>query len=362
MKYIDEYRDPDLARKIVASIKHISTKPANIMEFCGGHTNAIMRNGIRQLLPANIRMLSGPGCPVCVSSNADIDKAIALANLPGVIVTTFGDMIRVPGSYSNLQQARAGGADIRIVYSPQDAVRIAEKNPSKSIVFIAVGFETTAPGIASSILEAQSLKLTNYYVLSLLKNTPAVIKAVLELGEVKIDGILGPGHVCAVLGSVPFEFIARDYGIPFVISGFEPVDIIASINNIILQIEEGKAEVGIAYKRGVKSGGNKKAREIMHTVFEAGNAEWRGIGSIPSSGFKLSAGYRQFDAIVHFNPKVPPPREAAGCICGEVLRAIKTPDQCKLFRKVCMPESPVGPCMVSSEGTCAAYYSYGDKL
>jgi len=361
MKYIDEYRNPDLVRKVVSRIRRLSTKPANIMEFCGGHTTAIMRNGLRQLLPPTVKMLSGPGCPVCVSSNADIDAAIALANLPDVIITTFGDMIRVPGSYSNLQQARAGGADVRIVYSPQDAVRMAEQNPAKSVIFIAIGFETTAPGIAASIMEAESLNLKNYYVLCLLKTTPTVVKAVLDLGEIKLDGILGPGHVSAVLGSRPFEYIPGDYGIPFVISGFEPLDILVSIANIVQQVEEGKAEIGIAYRRGVRSEGNSRALEIMHTVFENESASWRGIGTIPGSGMKLSGKYNRFDAMKNFNPELPPVKEAAGCICGEILRAIKTPDQCRLFRKICMPESPVGPCMVSSEGTCAAYYAYGEN-
>jgi len=361
MKYIDEYRNSELAKKIIAEINRLSTKQVNLMEFCGGHTVAIMRNGLRQLLPPTIKMLSGPGCPVCVTANADIDRAIALAGLPDVIITTFGDMIKVPGSYSSLRHARAEGADIRIVYSTLDALQIAAENPGKSVIFIGIGFETTAPTIAASIIEARSRNLKNYSVLCLVKTCPPVVKAVLDLGEIKIDGIIGPGHVSAVTGTIPFEFISRDYGIAFVVSGFEPMDILMTVEMLVRQIETGKPEVDIAYRRGVKPEGNSKALDMINRVFKVESADWRGIGVIPGSGLKIRNDYGMFDAALNFNVELPPVKEPAGCICGEVLRAIKTPEQCPLFSKVCSPENPVGPCMVSSEGTCAAYYAYGEK-
>jgi hydrogenase expression/formation protein HypD len=359
MKFIDEYRDVELAKKLVARIEHLSTKPARLMEFCGGHTVAIMRNGIRQLLPPTVEMLSGPGCPVCVTANADIDKAIAMARLPNVIITTFGDMLKVPGSYSSLQQARAGGADIRIVYSTQDALQIARDNPNKSVIFLGIGFETTAPTIAASILQANQEKSENFYVLCLLKLCPPIMKALLDLGELKLDGIVCPGHVSAIIGSQPYEFIPRDYGVACAVSGFEPLDILLSVAMLVEQIEEGKPVVEIAYRRGVKPEGNEKALELMGSAFVVDSADWRGIGMVPASGLKLKQGYGRFDAEQAFPVTLEPVREAKGCICGDILRGVKTPEECKLFRKACSPDHPVGPCMVSSEGACAAYYSYG---
>jgi hydrogenase expression/formation protein HypD len=359
MKYLDEYRNVELSHKIVNRIKVISSKKVRLMEFCGGHTVAIMRNGLRQLLPPTIEMLSGPGCPVCVTANADIDKAIALSSLPDVIITTFGDMIKVPGSYSSLQQTRADGADIRIVYSTQDAIKIAQENPDKSVIFLGIGFETTAPTIAASILQAKETKVRNFYVLSLVKLCPPVVKAVLDLGEIKLDGILGPGHVSAIIGSHQYEFIPRDYGIAFVISGFEALDILFAVERLIEQIENNKPDVEIAYRRGIKPKGNQKALEIMNTVFKIDSADWRGIGVIPGSGLKLRREFAQFDAEQAFEVKLLPVIEAKGCICGEILRGVKTPQNCKLFHRICTPENPIGPCMVSSEGACAAYYMYG---
>jgi hydrogenase expression/formation protein HypD len=365
VKFIDEYQDSELARKLAYRIAKHATRQIRLMEFCGGHTHAIMRYGIRQLVPKTVEMRSGPGCPVCVSATADLDKAIALSHLPGVIITTFGDMVRVPGSHSSLQKAKAEGANIRIVYSTMDALGIAKANPERSVIFIGIGFETTAPTIAASIIKAKRKGIENFYVLSLLKLTPPVMRALLDLGEVKLDGIIGPGHVCVITGSYPYEFIPRNYGVACVISGFEPLDILLGIDKLVEQIEDGQPKVEIAYPRGVKPQGNRKALELMNQVFEIDDANWRGIGIVPQSGLKINEEYRHFDADRAFggllraagNDK--PAREPEGCRCGDILRGVATPPQCRLFAKVCTPENPVGPCMVSSEGACAAYYQYG---
>jgi hydrogenase expression/formation protein HypD len=358
MKFVNEYRDPELGRKLLERIHRLSQKPARLMEFCGGHTVAIFKHGLRQLLPPNIQMLSGPGCPVCVTSAADLDKAIALGKLPGVIITSFGDMIRVPGSRSSLQQAKAEGADVRIVYSAQDALGIARDNPDKSVVFIGIGFETTAPTIAASILQAEQEKLNNYSVLSLHKLCPPIMKAILDRGEVKINGIICPGHVSAVIGSRPYQFLADDYRIACAVSGFEPVDILLAVDRLIKQIENNEPKVEVPYSRGVKPEGNVTALRLMDTIFETGDADWRGIGTIPESGLKLKDCYEKFDAIKKFSIKATPSREPKSCICGAILRGVNTPNECKLFRNTCTPEHPVGPCMVSTEGSCAAYYQY----
>ena len=359
MKFIDEYQDRKLAQRLARKIAQRSTKTIRLMEFCGGHTHAVLRYGIRQLVPKTIEMRSGPGCPVCVTATVDLDKAIALAHLPGVIVTTFGDMIRVPGSYSSLQKAKAEGADVRIVYSTIDAVEIARANPGRSVIFIGIGFETTAPTIAASVLRAKQEKIQNFYVLSLNKLTPPVMKALLDSGEVKIDGIVCPGHVSVIIGSHPYEFIPRDYGVACAISGFEPLDILLCVDKLVEQIERGEPKVDIAYPRGVKPEGNKRARQLMDDVFEVGEANWRGVGIVPKSGLKIRGKYEQFDADKAFSVSLKPPKEPKGCRCGDVIRGAATPLECKLFRKVCTPESPVGPCMVSGEGACAAYYQYG---
>lgn len=359
MKFIDEFRNVDLGKGLISRIYRLSTKPVALMEFCGGHTVAIMRNGIRQLLPHTVRLLSGPGCPVCVTANADIDIAVALAGLPGVTVTTFGDMLKVPGSYSSLQKARAEGADIRVVYSTQDALQIARANPTYKVVFIGIGFETTAPTIAAAVLQAKAEGLRNFYVLCLLKLCPPVMRALLDLGEIKLDGIICPGHVSAVIGSKPYEFIPKEYGVACVVSGFEPLDILLSVAMLVSQIEAGKPCVEVAYRRGVKPEGNTRALQLMEAVFEVGEANWRGIGSIPASGLRFRKEFEQFDARSQFTVSIQPVREARGCLCGAILRGVKTPVDCALFREVCTPESPVGPCMVSSEGACAAYYQYG---
>ena len=358
MKFIDEYRNAELGRKLAESIHYRSTKAVRLMEFCGGHTHAILKYGIRQLLPSTVEMLSGPGCPVCVTTNADLDKAIALSQVPGVILTTFGDMLKVPGSYSSLQKAKAEGADVRIVYSTMDALRIAEENPRSSVIFLGIGFETTAPTIAASVLESERKGIDNYYVLSLHKLCPPVMKALLDSGEVKLDGVVCPGHVSAIIGSQPYEFLAGEYSIACVISGFEPLDILLAIDMLVTQLEKGKPKVEIAYRRGVKPEGNRRALELMARVFEVCPATWRGIGVVPSSGLRLNKEYERFDAERAFAVDPGPPLEPKGCICGDILRGVKMPTDCKLFRQACTPEHPVGPCMVSSEGSCAAYYQY----
>jgi len=361
LKYVTEFRNSETAQALIARIKQTSHKPARFMEFCGGHTVAIFRYGIRQVLPAHIGMLSGPGCPVCVTATPDIDKTIAIARMPDVIVTTFGDMLKVPGSRASLQKARATGADIRTVYSTLDALKIAMENPGRSIVFLGIGFETTAPGVAASVLQAEEQKIGNYFILSQHKVCPPAIRAILDSGEVKLSGLICPGHVSAITGSEAWEFIARDYGIPCVVSGFEPLDILQCVSMLIDQVEMGKAKVEIAYRRGVTREGNWHAVELMDKVFEPAPANWRGIGVIPASGLRLRDKYRRFDAEARFDIKPEQSIEPKGCLCGEVLRGVKTPPECALFRRVCTPESPVGPCMVSSEGSCSAYYLYGEE-
>ena len=360
MKYIDEFRNAELAKAVIGQIQRESKKPVRLMEFCGGHTVAILKHGIRQLVPDTIELLSGPGCPVCVTASSDLDKAIALARQPGVIITSFGDMLKVPASRSSLQRARADGADVRIVYSTLDALQIARGNPQKSVVFLGVGFETTAPTVAASILQAQAEGLDNYYIISMHKLCPPVIKALLDSGETRIDGLICPGHVSAVTGSRAWEFAANDYHIACVVSGFEPLDILQTIYMLVGQLEKGTPKVETAYRRGVKAEGNLKAQELMMKVFAPGPANWRGIGVVENSGLKLRPEYRKFDAEFAFNIEPGPTIEPKGCICGDILRGVKTPIECKLFNKVCTPENPVGPCMVSSEGSCAGYYQYGN--
>ncbi|NQT31222.1 MAG: hydrogenase formation protein HypD [Deltaproteobacteria bacterium] len=360
MKYISEFRRSELAQGLISRIRHSSKTPARFMEFCGGHTVTIFRYGIRQVLPETVEMVSGPGCPICVTANADLDKAIALAQIPGVIVATFGDMIKVPGSRSSLQKIKAEGAEVRTVYSTMDALKAAADNPDKPVVFLGIGFETTAPTVAASILQAEEQGIKNYYVLSLHKLCPPVIRALLDAGEVELQGLVCPGHVSTIIGSHPWEFIANDYGIPCVVSGFEPLDILQCVDMLVGQVEKGESKVEIAYRRGVRPEGNRQALKLMEQVFEPAPARWRGIGEVADSGLKLRDKYRRFDAEANFKLKPGPPVEPAGCICGDILRGVKTPADCKLFGKACTPESPVGPCMVSTEGSCSAYYSYGE--
>jgi len=360
VKFVDEYRDPQLAKRLIDRIHHHSTRPIRLMEFCGGHTVSIFKHGIRQLLPETIEMLSGPGCPVCVTANPDLDRAIALAHLPDVIITSFGDMIRVPGSYSSLQQAQAEGCDVRVVNSAQDALYIARDNPDKSVIFIGIGFETTAPTIAATILQAEQEGINNYYLLPLHKLCPPIMKTLLDLGEVRLNGIICPGHVSSIIGSYPYSFIPDNYNIACVVSGFEPLDILLCVDMLVNQIEAGQCKVEIAYRRGVKPEGNQQALKLMDTVFEVSEANWRGIGVVPLSGLSLKERYQRFNAETNFDINPGPSREARGCLCGSILRGVNTPLDCKLFRHSCTPEYPIGPCMVSSEGSCATYYHYGD--
>jgi hydrogenase expression/formation protein HypD len=360
MKFIDDYRDPKLGQRLIDHIQHHSTTPARFMEFCGGHTVAIFRHGIRQLLPKTIELLSGPGCPVCVTANQDLDKAIALAKQPDIIVASFGDMLRVPGSYSSLQQTKAEGGDVRVVYSTQDALSMARDNPDKSLVFIGIGFETTAPTTAASIIQAETEGINNYYVLPLHKLCPPVMKAILDLGEVNLSGIICPGHVSTIIGSHPYNFIPQNHSIACVVAGFEPLDILLSIDMLVNQVEMKQYLVEIAYRRGVKPEGNQPALKLMDDIFETCDANWRGIGVVPASGLKLNHKYQRFDAENNFNIDAGPAKEPPGCICGSILRGTSTPRDCPLFHASCTPENPVGPCMVSSEGACATYYHYGD--
>jgi len=362
LKFITEFRQSELAEGLISQIHRKSKTPVRFMEFCGGHTVTIFRYGIRQLLPETIEMVSGPGCPVCVTANADLDKAIALSRMPDIIITTFGDMIKVPGSYSSLQKAKADGADVRMVYSTMDALKIAEENHDKSVVFLGIGFETTAPTIAASVLQAEERGIKNYYVLSMHKLCPPVIRTLLDSGEVKLHGLICPGHVSTVIGSHPWEFIARDYGIPCVVSGFEPLDVLQCVAMLVEQVENGESKVEIAYRRGVRPEGNQEALKLIGQTFKPCPTEWRGIGNVPDSGLKLKNKYQSFDAELAFDIDPGPTYEPAGCICGDILRGVKTPADCNLFGKACTPENPVGPCMVSSEGSCSAYYLYGGNL
>jgi len=362
LRFISEFRRSELAEGLISQIHRKSRTPARFMEFCGGHTVTIFRYGIRQVLPSTIEMVSGPGCPICVTANADLDKAIALSQIPDVIITTFGDMLKVPGSRSSLQQVKADGAQVHTVYSTMDALKMAEDNPDKSVVFLGIGFETTAPTIAASILQAEEKGMRNYYVLSLHKVCPPVIRALLDSGEVKLDGLICPGHVSAIIGSHPWEFIARDYGIPCVVSGFEPLDILQCVDMLVDQVENGESRVEIAYRRGVRPEGNQQALRLMEQVFEPSPAQWRGMGEVPDSGLKIRKKYQCFDAELAFDIEPGPTSEPVGCICGDILRGVKTPADCRLFGKACVPENPIGPCMVSSEGSCSAYYLYGGSF
>lgn len=358
MKHLDEYRNGRLAEKISEMIKTSSKKEIRIMEVCGTHTVSIFRNGIKAVLPPHIVLISGPGCPVCVTATEEIDKSIKLCRRPDVIVTTFGDLIRVPGSESSLQKERANGADIRVVYSTSDALKIAANNPEKNVVFLGIGFETTAPTIAAAVLEAKREDAENFSVLVLHKLIPPAMDALLSSGDLNVDGFMCPGHVSVIIGANAYLPVAQKYHTPCVVAGFEPVDILQAIYMLVKQLEEGEAKVEIQYIRGVTFEGNKTAMGIMEKVFEPCDAPWRGLGVIPGSGLKLRPEYQEFAAESRFDLSIPKAREHPGCMCGDVLRGVKTPVECPLFRKACNPSHPIGPCMVSSEGTCGAYYKY----
>jgi hydrogenase expression/formation protein HypD len=360
MKYLDEYRDPILAKSLIVKLQHraFSKKEIRLMEICGTHTVAIFRSGMRQLLPPEIKLISGPGCPVCVTASEDIDRAIWLAQQPGVITTTFGDLVRVPGSSSSLHVERSRGADVRIVYATLDALQIARDNPDRQVVFIGIGFETTSPTIAAAIQQASRLGVNNFSVLSAHKLLPPAMRALLDAREVHLDGFICPGHVSIVIGAGAYREVADNYKVPCVITGFEPLDILQGICLLIDQIESGKAEVENQYRRAVTWEGNSAARKLIDEIFEPVDSTWRGIGVIPKSGLGFRPGWKKFDATERFSMPEITVKEHPGCKCGEVLRGIMTPAECGLFRKVCSPQDPKGPCMVSAEGTCGAYYRY----
>jgi len=353
------FKDPALARELVHTIERLMPeRGATLMEVCGTHTVSIARAGIRDLMPSGVRLASGPGCPVCVTSNRDIDTAIALARIPGVDIATFGDMTRVPGSTSSLLAEQAAGASINIVYSPLDALALAQKNPDRQVVFVGVGFETTTPLVAMAVKRAAAAGLGNFSVFVAHKNMPGALEAIVADPDLAVDALILPGHVSTIIGAEPYRFLAERYGIPGVITGFEPVDILQGIAMIARQLHEGRAEIEIAYTRGVRPEGNPVALAAIDEVFETCTVAWRGLGEIPGSGYHLRPEFESFDAVARFAPRVEPTVEPRGCRCGDVLRAHLAPSGCPLFATACSPENPLGPCMVSSEGSCAAYYRY----
>jgi len=357
MKYIDEYRDKSLVLSLADAITKLSKKPVRFMEVCGGHTMAIYKFGLPALLPPTITLLSGPGCPVCVTDKRFIDYAIAYSRLSDVIVATFGDLIRVPGSTSSLMQERARDGDVRTVYSPLEALEIAHENPSRRVVFLGIGFETTSPTSAAAIQEATQRGVANFFVHSSHKIMPPAMGALIDEG-VKINGYVCPGHVSAITGSEIYEPVAKKYQLGCVVSGFEPVDLMQSIYMLVKQQEENDPKVEIQYARVVRREGNKKAQAAIADVFEARDDWWRGLGVLPLSGLGINEKYRAHDAEAMVPVEVEPTIETKGCICGEILKGQKTPKDCPLFDKACSPANPVGACMVSSEGACAAHYRY----
>jgi len=358
MKFLSEYRDADLAKKYLSEIHATVTKPWNIMEVCGGQTHSLVKNGIIDLLPKEVQMIHGPGCPVCVTPLHLIDKAIYLAEDENVILCSFGDMLRVPGSKKSLLQSKAAGADIRILYSPLEAVQIASDNPEKEVVFFAVGFETTAPANALSIDKAHDLGLTNFSILASQVLVPPAMEAVIEDEESKIDAFLAAGHVCTIMGMDEYYPLVEKYKIPMVVTGFEPVDLLQGILLTVQQLEKGEAVLQNQYSRVVKPEGNRKAQEVVHKIFMVSDREWRGIGNIPASGFEVRPEYASFDSNLRFNIHIEKVDEPKECIAGLVLKGIKKPMECSQFGKKCTPQNPMGAPMVSSEGACAAYYHF----
>jgi len=369
MKYIEEFRQQELAQKLAAAIK-AEVQPDrqyNLMEFCGGHTHAIFRYSVQDLMPENVRFVHGPGCPVCVLPIARIDNAIELVERHDVILCTYGDMLRVPaGGRKSLLKVKAAGGDVRMVYSTQDALRIARENPQRQVVFFAIGFETTTPPSAVAIKQAKAMGLENFSVFCNHVLTPAAIQNILEspevreLGSVSIDGFFGPSHVSSIIGSRPYEFFAEEFGKPVVIAGFEPLDVMQSALMLIRQLNEGRCEVENEYTRVVTREGNKKAQALVAEVFELRRTfEWRGLGLVPYSALRIKQAFAEFDAEKRFVVAESTAGDVKGCECPAILRGVKRPTDCKLFGTVCTPENPMGSCMVSSEGACAAYWSYG---
>ncbi len=350
-----------LAQALLHRIEKLVTGETNLMEVCGTHTMAISSSGIRRMVPHGLKLLSGPGCPVCVTPAEDIDWIIELTKIPGVILTTFGDMIKVPGSHSSLEGEMAQGAEVKVVYSPLDALQIAERNPEKKVCFVGVGFETTSPTVAATILLAREKGVKNLLIYPAFKLIPPAMGFLCAQEEARIDGFICPGHVSTIIGSHPYEFIPERFGIPCVIIGFEPLDILQGIWMLLRQSRDDDPKVEIQYERGVNQEGNPKALASIEKVFQQCDSQWRGIGEIPSSGLSLSEEFADYDAKKAFDLHPPRAEEPKGCICGPIMMGLKVPPDCGLFGKRCTPQTPVGPCMVSSEGACAAYYKYGES-
>jgi hydrogenase expression/formation protein HypD len=358
MKYLDEFGDPEIAKKLLDDIARTVTKPRAIMEVCGGQTHTIIRNGIDQLLPDGVELIHGPGCPVCVTPLETIDRAMAIAARPDVIFCSFGDMIRVPGSNSDLFRIKSAGGDIRIVYSPLDAVRIAQANPDKQVVFFGIGFETTAPANAMTVQMAQRLGVKNFSLLASHVLVPPAITAILDSPMRRVQGFLAAGHVCMVMGLGQYRPLVEKYQVPIVVTGFEPLDVLEGIRRVLLQLEEGRAELENAYPRAVPDEGNLVAQQVINDVFTTCDRAWRGIGIIPQSGWRLSDKYAEFDAELRFDVTDIHAVESPLCRSGEVLQGLIKPNQCSAFGKECTPRAPLGAPMVSSEGACAAYYHF----
>jgi len=359
MKYLDEYRDGRVAAKIVAEVRRVTTRPWTLMEVCGGQTHSIVKHGIDRLLPTELELVHGPGCPVCVTPLEQIDKAHAIARTPGVIFTSFGDMLRVPGSQTDLLRLKSAGADVRIVYAPLDAVRIAQDNPGREVVFFAVGFETTAPANALAVTRARALGVDNFSMLVSHVLVPPAITAILQTPGNRVQGFLGPGHVCTVMGYREYEAIARHYRVPVVVTGFEPVDLLDGVLRTVRQLEAGEASIDNQYSRVVDRDGNAAAQRLIWSAFEVCDRKWRGVGTIPKSGLRLRYELHGYDAERRFEVGVLETREPAECISGQILRGLKKPHDCPAFGTRCTPASPLGATMVSAEGACAAYYAYG---
>lgn len=358
MKYLSEYRDASLVKGLLAEIRRMVTRPWVIMEICGGQTHAIMRYGLDQLLPDEIELVHGPGCPVCVTSLELVDKALAIASLPNVIFTSYGDMLRVPGTGRDLFSVRAAGGDVRIVYSPLDAVKIAQQNPDRQVVFFAIGFETTAPANAMSVLQAQKLGLKNYSILASQVRVPPAMQAILSSPQNRVQGFLAAGHVCTIMGYWEYPPLAQQYRVPIVVTGFEPADIARGILMAIRQLEQGRNEVENAYPRVVSYEGNRAAQAVIEQVFINCDRKWRGIGLIPNSGWCLKPEFEDFDAEKRFAVAEIQPTESPLCISGQILQGLKKPPDCPAFGRICTPNHPLGATMVSSEGACAAYYRF----
>jgi len=359
MKFVDEYRDRKAVDQVAQEIRRTVTRPWTIMEVCGGQTHTILKSGLEDLLPPEVTLVHGPGCPVCVTPLELIDKSVAIALRPGTTLCSFGDMLRVPGSAKSLFDAKAEGADVRVVYSPLDAVKVARANPTRQVVFFAVGFETTAPGNAAAVWQAAREGLENFSVLVAHVLVPPAIEAILSSPACRVQAFLAPGHVCTVVGFEQYEPIAQRYGVPIVVTGFEPLDLLDGVRMAVAQLESGRAEVENQYSRAVTREGNLPAQRIVAEVFEAANRQWRGIGEIPGSGLRLRAAYRRFDAEERFALTAGGALESSECISGLVLQGLKKPYECPAFGTKCTPEWPLGAPMVSSEGACAAYYLYG---